>query len=385
MSRDSAMPRRVLFVASLHHPEELLADISRTPAGSPPPLLPLSMIQHAWERAMRQAGYTPEVFWRNLPGYGARDISGLRSNVHRSRLMPRKIVAGVMRRFPPQLHPDLRRRNQLLLAQAARFQPDIIWLSGDNREIMPRTLARLKDEHNCRIVYVSGVSPIVFSAKNERDAARLYDLVLVNDYYHGMQWRELGAGRVECLPYVGVDPELHYPQPITDVPNEYLCDVGFVGTLVPGNLYGERVAALESLREFDLGIWSVHEVPAALQPFYRGAALGERMLQVLSSVKISINVHGDFMRYGGNMRLFESAGLGVFQLVDDRPGVHEWFEDGEHLVTFSDIKDLQEKVRYYLTHDEERERIAAAGRAHVLARHRVDQRLREVERLLGEI
>ena len=59
MSRDSAMPRRVLFVASLHHPEELLADISRTPAGSPPPLFPLSMIQHAWERAMRQAGYTP--------------------------------------------------------------------------------------------------------------------------------------------------------------------------------------------------------------------------------------------------------------------------------------------------------------------------------------
>ena len=122
---------------------------------------------------MRQAGYTTEVFWRNLPGYGARDISRLRSTVHRSRLMPRKIVAGTMRRFPPQLHPDLRRRNQLLLAQAARFQPDIIWLSGDNREIMPRTLARLKDEHNCRIIYVSGVSPIVFSAKNERDAARI--------------------------------------------------------------------------------------------------------------------------------------------------------------------------------------------------------------------
>ena len=139
---------------------------------------------------------------------------------------------------------------------------------------------------------------------------------------------------------------------------EYLCDVGFVGTVVPDNLYSERVAALESLREFDLGIWSMHEVPASLKPFHRGSALGEAMMQVLSSVKISINAHGDFMRYGGNMRLFESAALGAFQIVDDRPGVHEWFTDGEHLVTFRDAADLQEKVRYYLAHDEERVRIA---------------------------
>ena len=134
----------------------------------------------------------------------------------------------------------------------------------------------------------------------------------------GWNW---GAKRMECLPYVGIDPELHYPQPVTDVPNEYLCDVAFVGTLVPDNLYRARIKALESLREFDLGIWSVHEVPASLKPFYRGSALGETMLQVLSSAKISINVHGDFMRYGGNMRLFESAAVGAFQIVDDRPGV----------------------------------------------------------------
>ena len=159
----------------------------------------------------------------------------------------------------------------------------------------------------------------------------------------------------------------------------------FVGTLVPGNLYSERVAALTSLRDFDLGIWSMHEVPPALKPFHRGSALGKTMLEALSSMKICINVHGDFMRYGGNMRLFECAAMGGFQLVDERPGVHEWFEDGEHLVTFSDHADLREKASYYLAHDEERRRIAAAGRAHVLARHRYDQRLARVEALLAEL
>ncbi len=379
------MPRRVLFIAALHHPEQLQADIRRTPAGQPAPLFPHSMGQRAWEKAFRNAGYNVDVFWRNLPGFGRRDISRLRSSVFRSGLTPGKVAAGLMRRIPPQLQPDLRRRNQLLLTQARRFQPDILWLSGDNREILPETLARLKAEHSCKLIYVSGVSPIVFSHRIERDAARLYDLVLVNDFYHGMQWRELGAPRVECLPYVGVDPELHQPRPVTDAPRETLCDIGFVGTLTPHHLYSERVAALERLRDFDLGIWSVHEAPASLRPCLRGAALGEAMLGVLSSVKISLNVHGDFMRYGGNMRLFESAALGTFQLVDDLPGVHEWFTDGEHLVTFRDGADLVDKARYYLAHAAERERIAAAGRRHALARHTYDQRLARVEQLLGEV
>ncbi len=379
------MPGRVLFIASLHHPEELQKELIGAPAGSAPPLFPRSMGQHTWERALRKAGYSVDVFWRNLPGYGARDIARLSRDVHRKGLTAGKIAAGLMRRLPPKLHPDLQRRNQLLLAQAARLQPDIVWLSGDNRVILPATLALLKREHNCKVIYVSGVSPIVFSHAIERDAAPMYDLVLVNDYYHGVQWQELGAGRVECLPYVGVDPALHYPQPITDVPNEYLCDVGFVGTLMPDNLYSGRVAALESLSDFNLGIWSVHDAPKSLQRFYRGEALGERMLQVLSSVKISINVHGDFMRYGGNMRLFESAALGAFQIVDDLPGVRRWFTPGEHLVTFADAADLQDKARYYLAHDDEREKIAAAGRAHVLEHHRVEQRLESVEELLGQV
>lgn len=37
-------------------------------------------------------------------------------------------------------------------------------------------------------------------------------------------------------------------------------------------------------------------------------------------------------------------------------------EDGGHIVTYSDIDDCVEKVRHYLQADDERERIAQAGR-----------------------
>src|SRR5690606_13601978 len=115
----------------------------------------------------------------------------------------------------------------------------------------------------------------------------------------------------------------------------------------PENLYSQRVKTLAALRDFDLGIWSVHDVPAELRPHVRGAALGETMLRVLSAAKLTINANGNFMRYGGNMRLFEAAGVGVLQLSDDLPGVRAWFTPGENIVTYSDTDDLRAKVAYY--------------------------------------
>jgi spore maturation protein CgeB len=209
---------------------------------------------------------------------------------------------------------------------------------------------------------------------------------VANDFYHAIQWRELGARQVEVLPIAAIDPEFHYPYDLTDAERqEYACDVAVVGTLVPQRLYSERVAALEALRDFDLGLWSVHEVPASLRQFYRGPALGEQMLRITRAAKITVNPHGDFMRYGGNMRLFEACGVGTFQIVDDRPGVPDWFTVGEHLVTYHDPAHLRELVTYYLAHDDERARIAAAGQAHVHAHHTYDHRMTRLMELVERI
>ena len=71
---------------------------------------------------------------------------------------------------------------------------------------------------------------------------------------------------------------------------------------------------------------------ASLRRFYRGAALGEEMLRATAAV-IALNPHGDFMRWSGNMRLFEACGVGAFQLVDDRLGVRVVPRRG-HLVIY---------------------------------------------------
>jgi spore maturation protein CgeB len=144
------------------------------------------------------------------------------------------------------------------------------------------------------------------------------------------------------------------------------------------------VRALETLRDFDLGVWSVHPVPPSLKPFYRGAALGEQMMRVLCAAKIVVNPHGDFMRWGGNMRLFEAAGCGVMQIADDLPGVPGWFAPGAEIVTYRDADHLRELVTHYLAHDAEREAIAAAGQARAYADHAYERRTARLLALMEE-
>lgn len=361
---------RFLFVASLHHPPDQAARSAAHAAE--PQTFPPSQGHHFWVRSLTKMGHTCDVFWRSASLWPWRRTRALRM----TEKMTLGRALGALAAPLPWNQLDLRWRNRRLLERARAFRPDVIVMVGGNEVIVPATLASLRRDLRSFVVYACGTSPIVFSHPIERRAARLYDLVVCNDLYHAVQWQELGAARAEVLPLSAVDPTFHRRrEPAIGEPAFEASDIGFVGTLVPRELYSRRIAALESLREFDLAIWSVHEVPASLQSAYRGPALGERMVQAISSAKIVVNPHADFMRYGGNMRLFEACGVGALQLVDDLPGVHQWFRVGTDLVSYHNPQDLRDQVAYYLSHDDERRRIAASGQAHVVAHHTYDERM----------
>lgn len=365
---------KFLFIAAQHHPAELAKARAAAPPGTEPPLFPPSMSQHFWDLNLRAMGHETAVFDRLA---GVLPLMG--------QLGHTRIVQGVSQLIP-QANPDYRLRNKRLLQVARDLRPDVLLLSGGNEQIYPATLAQIKAETGATLVYLMGVSPVVFSHANERAAAPLYDLALVNDFYHGVQLQELGAPRVITQPYVAIEPDFHRPVDLTaDEQAAYGCEVGFVGTLTPPHLYGRRVQMLAALADYDLGIWSIHAVPDELRRFHRGAALGADMLRILSGAQIALNVHGDFMLYGGNMRLFELAAIGAFQIADDLPGVREWFTPGENIVTFTDEADLREKVAHYLAHPAERVEIAAAARAHVVEHHTYRQRMQQLVGLVEEM
>jgi len=77
--------------------------------------------------------------------------------------------------------------------------------------------------------------------------------------------------------------------------------------------------------------------------------------------KIGINVHnrGDYTV--GGYRMYDLPANGVMQISDGGEYLKRFFSVGEEVVSYRDAGELIDKVRYYLAHDEERERIALNG------------------------
>lgn len=71
--------------------------------------------------------------------------------------------------------------------------------------------------------------------------------------------------------------------------------------------------------------------------------------------------------------------------------LQQWFDgyeellglvDGKHWVLWRDFDDLRAKLDYYLTHEDERRKIAQAGTLEVLRNHSFDKRIEELQHLL---
>jgi hypothetical protein len=118
------------------------------------------------------------------------------------------------------------------------------------------------------------------------------------------------------------------------------------------------------------------------------AVRGEALRDLYASVDILI---GDSCLAGGAARYWsdripETLGRGGFLIHPEVVGLEEHYTPGEHLVTWpaGDWQKLHGQIRHYLAHPEQAERIAAAGRAHVLATATYTVRMRQLLKLVKE-
>lgn len=85
----------------------------------------------------------------------------------------------------------------------------------------------------------------------------------------------------------------------------------------------------------------------------------EELVPVYQRTKIGINVHES---YGPcNRRLYALPANGSMQICDCPEGLDQVFEIDKEVVVYHSIKEAVELIRYYLEHDDERKKIAAAG------------------------
>lgn len=101
-----------------------------------------------------------------------------------------------------------------------------------------------------------------------------------------------------------------------------------------------------------------------------------QMPEIFRHSKINLNMSLTIIKTGIPLRVIDVLGCGGFLLCNCQPEVLEYFEPGVDLVVYENMKDLVDKVQYYLSHEEERKQIARNGFQKVKEKFNFDQRLR---------
>ena len=110
---------------------------------------------------------------------------------------------------------------------------------------------------------------------------------------------------------------------------------------------------------------------------------GIEMLKALSKAKIGFNVHIDAAgNDAGNMRLFETTGVGTCLVTDWKENLKNLFEPEKEVVTYKSAAECTEKIKWLLDHPKEREAIAKAGQARTLTEHSYSKRAEQLDEMI---
>lgn len=90
-----------------------------------------------------------------------------------------------------------------------------------------------------------------------------------------------------------------------------------------------------------------------------------QMPLVFAGSRINLNISLRSIHSGIPLRVLDIMACGGFVLSNWQPEIAEYFEEGVEIVTFHGMEECMDKVHYYLSHEEERRQIAAAGRRRV--------------------
>lgn len=90
-----------------------------------------------------------------------------------------------------------------------------------------------------------------------------------------------------------------------------------------------------------------------------------QMPLVFAASRINLNISLRSIHSGIPLRVLDIMACGGFVLGNWQPELAEYFTEGEELALFESKEECMEKITYYLSHEEKRREIAAAGKRKV--------------------
>lgn len=266
---------------------------------------------------------------------------------------------------------------KILLAQIEDFKPDLV-LNQNIFQVDTRLARRIKTIGSPILIGQVGIEP------PRGEDWRVYDLMISQLPRIVAQFRNAGV-RAE-VNHLAFEPAILEMLP--DVPERDI-NVSFVGAVTAD--HQQRIALLEAVaRVYDLKLWgSRPDTLAASSPLhrcYQSEVWGADMYRVLQRSRITLNSHIDLAgNEAGNVRLFESTGVGTFLLTDFKDNLHTLFEPEREVAVWHSIDDCLAKIERYLRDDSGRAAIAGAGQAKTISTHTYRNRAHEILRLAASL
>ncbi len=100
---------------------------------------------------------------------------------------------------------------------------------------------------------------------------------------------------------------------------------------------------------------------------------------------INFNCTSKQMKGAVNQRIFDVPACNAFVLTDWREQMDALFEPQKEIISYKELEEIPDLVRYYLAHPEERKRITQAARQRVLAEHTWEHRLQDLLRSMQQV
>jgi spore maturation protein CgeB len=284
---------------------------------------------------------------------------------------------------------DIKDEKEIILKQIERYQPDILFAHSISVvEIIPVIKERVPS-----IRIIMGWDGVLM---HDLNLFRYFDLILTpvketKEYYkkNGKHAFEFNFGFHEpVLKRIKHSDSKKY-------------GLSFIGQFSPSGQHKSRYQYLSELSQKEkLNLWSPGFGATSVKNHYygqikrmigfkfkeflqmekfrylnKGDIYGIDMFQAINDSKIVFNNHIDHVgNYAANIRLFEVTGAGSCLVTDFKDNLKNYFDIESEIVTYRTTEELLSKVRYLLTHDQERESIARAGQAKTLLVHNYQNR-----------
>ena len=148
----------------------------------------------------------------------------------------------------------------------------------------------------------------------------------------------------------------------------------------------ERERTLNRLAErFRVALYTRSDVSRLRNVDCRGSVRTlTEMPKVFHASRINLNMTMRPIETGLSLRIWDVLGCGGFLLTNYQAELPDYFEIGRDLETYSSMEELEEKVRYYLSHEEERIEIAVNGYEKTVKHHTYEARIAEMIRVLSQ-